>query len=169
MGKRKRGVRIPTRAIIAVLMILLEIGILVYFSWKLSEKSFWVYTVAEVVSIFTVIYIINRKGNPNYKIMWIIFILLVPYIGVLTFLLWGGGRVFPYIKRHFERIVAAQGVIGKGKYGGLACRILISAPSVDTVLEIINHDGIFRKQRKREGECEKNSGFHRLMLQEYAL
>ena len=107
MGKRKRGVRIPTRAIIAVLMILLEIGILVYFSWKLSEKSFWVYTVAEVVSIFTVIYIINRKGNPNYKIMWIIFILLVPYIGVLTFLLWGGGRVFPYIKRHFERIVAS--------------------------------------------------------------
>ena len=95
--------RPPIRLIITLLIILAELTLLVLAILNLSEKSVWVYTVAEFASIITVLSIINRRGNQSYKIMWIIFILLIPLFGITAYLLWGGGRVMPHIKKRFLR------------------------------------------------------------------
>ena len=49
-----------------------------------------------------VIHIITVRGNQSYKIMWIIFILVVPVFGVLAYMLFGGGRVLPHIKKRMK-------------------------------------------------------------------
>lgn len=44
----------------------------------------------------------NRRSNPDHKIAWIVFILLFPIFGVTVFLLWGGGRVAPFLSRRMR-------------------------------------------------------------------
>ncbi len=95
--------RLPIRIIITAIILILEIYLLVLTITHLSEQRVWIYSAAEIISILTVFSIVNKRGNSSYKIMWIIFILLVPLFGVITYLLWGGGRVFPHIRRKLNR------------------------------------------------------------------
>ncbi len=91
--------RLPIRVIITAIILLLEFNLLFLTITKLSEQRVWIYSVAEFFAIITVFTIINKRQNQSYKIMWIIFILAVPIFGVIAYLLWGGGRVFPHIKK----------------------------------------------------------------------
>ena len=97
--KNKRGIPMPTRIVISALVLLLQIVVLFVMLYTLSDRSVIVYTVSEILAILTVIYIVNRRGNPSYKMAWIVFILLVPIFGITVFLFFGGGRVFPHLKR----------------------------------------------------------------------
>lgn len=103
MKIKKRGIQIPVRIIINALIILFEIALLVVSAVKFSEKFLGIYWLFQLISIITVIYIINMRGNQSYKIMWIIFILLVPPVGTIFYLLWGGGRMFPHLKKHMKK------------------------------------------------------------------
>ena len=97
--------RPPIRLILTFLIILAELYLLVLSVTHLSEQRVWIYSAAELLAIITAISIINKRGNPSYKIMWIFFILLVPLFGVLAYLLWGGGRVMPHINRRMQRCI----------------------------------------------------------------
>ncbi len=97
--------RPPVRLILTFLIILAEIYLIILSVTHLSEQRVWIYSAAELLAVITALSIINKRGNPSYKIMWIIFILLVPLFGVLAYLLWGGGRVMPHINRRMKRCI----------------------------------------------------------------
>lgn len=101
-NSKSRGIRIQTRIIISLFIILIEICLMAFSVSALAEKTLWIYTLAELISIIMVIHIVNIRGNQSYKIMWIIFILLVPIFGVSAYLLWGGGRMFPHLKKRMQ-------------------------------------------------------------------
>ena len=69
----------------------------------LSEHYFFVNTLCTVLAVITVFYITNSSGKSSYKILWIIFILVVPIFGVVAYMLLGGGRVFPHVKRKMQK------------------------------------------------------------------
>lgn len=96
--RHKRGIRIQTRIIVSAVMLLLQLVFLFAIVYNLSANSFAVYSLSMVLGVITVIYIVNRRGNPSYKITWTFFILVLPIFGVSVFLLWGGGRVMPHLK-----------------------------------------------------------------------
>ncbi len=97
--EHKRGIRIQTRIIVSALLLLLQIVFLFFAVYSLSKSYFWVYTASVIAGIILVIYIVNRRGNPSYKITWIIFILIFPIFGISVYLLWGGGRVMPHKRK----------------------------------------------------------------------
>ncbi|MBO4431906.1 MAG: cardiolipin synthase [Clostridia bacterium] len=97
--KNKRGIPIPTRIVISALFLLFQLVILFVMLRTLSDRSVFIYTASEVLAIITVVYIVNRRGNPSYKMAWIVFILIVPIFGITVFLFFGGGRVMPHLKR----------------------------------------------------------------------
>lgn len=97
--KNKRGIPIPTRIVISALVLLFQLVILFVMLRTLSDRSVFIYTVAEILAVIMVVYIVNRRGNPSYKMAWIVFILTVPIFGITVFLLFGGGRVMPHLKR----------------------------------------------------------------------
>ena len=103
MSEHGRGLRIQTRIITSALLLLLQLVFLFAAVYNLTARIAALYTLSSVIGTFTVIIIVNRRGNPSHKIMWIIFILVFPLFGVSLFLLWGGGRVLPHIKRRMER------------------------------------------------------------------
>lgn len=97
--KHKRGIRIQTRIIVSALLFLLQICFLFAVLYNISARSVAVYVLSMIAGVITVIRIVNRRGNPSYKTMWIIFILLFPIFGISVFLLWGGGRVLPHLRK----------------------------------------------------------------------
>ena len=106
MSDRKRGIRIQTRIIVSALLLLLQIGFLFWVLYNVTAKSAALYVLSMIAGIITVVYIVNRRGNPSHKIAWIIFILVFPVFGISVFLLWGGGRVLPHLRRKMERCEA---------------------------------------------------------------
>ena len=100
--KNNRGIRIPTRIILSGILLLLQLLLLFGLLYDFAEQYAFAYTLSMVLGVLTVIIILNRKGNPDHKIPWIIFILLLPIFGISVFLLWGGGRVAPHIKKRMR-------------------------------------------------------------------
>lgn len=97
--EKRRGIPMQPRIIITALIVLAEVILIVFVSNKMISIPFPIYTISEIISIITVIYLINSDKNPSYKIAWIVFILLLPVAGLLIFAICGGGRVFPHVKR----------------------------------------------------------------------
>ena len=97
--KNKRGIPIPTRIVLSALVLLFQLVILFVMLRTLSNRSVFIYTLSEILAIITVIYIVNRRGNPSYKMAWIAFILIVPIFGITVFMLFGGSRVMPHLKK----------------------------------------------------------------------
>ena len=102
MSNRKRGIRIQTRIIVSALLLLVQFLFLFLALHDVSRKFAFIYELSQIAGVMTVIYIVNRRGNPSHKITWIIFILIFPVFGISVFLLWGGGRVFPHLRRKME-------------------------------------------------------------------
>ena len=98
----QRGFRIPTRIILSALLLLVQLLFIFGVVYDVTAGSAWAYSFSMLLGIATVIFLINRRGNPDHKIAWIIFILVFPIFGITVFLLWGGGRVAPFISRRMK-------------------------------------------------------------------
>lgn len=106
--QHKRGFKLPTRMILVGLMISLQIAVIVILILKLSEKAFGAYIVLEVISVLVVIGIVVSRGNPSLKMPWIIFILLLPLMGGIFYIFWGGVHTLPHLKRRMCTAEAQQ-------------------------------------------------------------
>ncbi len=71
---------------LAIIFLILQI-LVVYFSFAFFYKYIvWIFGGTSILSIILILYLINSKTNPSYKIAWIIPILIFPVIGVTVFL-----------------------------------------------------------------------------------
>ncbi len=95
----KRGYRLPARIIASALLLLLQFGFLFGVLYNFTINSAAALTLSSVIGIITVIFLTNRRGNPDHKISWIIFILLFPIFGISVYLLWGGNSLMPHIRK----------------------------------------------------------------------
>ena len=78
--KNKRGIRIPTRILVSALLLVIQLIFIFYTVYSYSSGSAFAYLGSAFASALTVIIIINRRGNPDHKIAWIVFILVSPYL-----------------------------------------------------------------------------------------
>ncbi len=101
--KKSRGIRIKTRTILSLILLAIQLLIISNSIIRFTDKITWINSLAFIIGIGFVIHIVTVRGNQSYKIMWIIFILIVPVFGVLAYLLFGGRRVFPHIKKKFKK------------------------------------------------------------------
>lgn len=99
MINKKRGVRFPLRIVIAGLLLILQIAVLIYFSYFLSINSLYIYSIFTLCGILMVIYIVSKPGNESYKMTWVVFILLAPVLGVFFYFLRGGSRFIPNVRQ----------------------------------------------------------------------
>ena len=74
---QKRGIRIQNRIIISALLLLLQLTFLFFLIYDSSFYSVWGFSLSNLIGAVTAITIINKRGNPDHKIVWIIFILIL--------------------------------------------------------------------------------------------
>lgn len=70
-----------------IIFVLLQLFFFIYTCFQLKEKYIIIEAIMTLVSLFVVLYIINRPINPAYKLAWCIPILLAPILGGAFYLL----------------------------------------------------------------------------------
>lgn len=101
---KKVGANPPVRLISSIILVLMEIVITLFLVFQMTKLTIWAYILFHIINIIVVFQIINKRSNPSYKMMWIIFILAIPPMGGVIYLLWGSGRVTPAFRRKMTKI-----------------------------------------------------------------
>lgn len=91
-----------SRMVIVGFLIMLQLGILLFAIWELSESFVYLYVFFVALSIVVVIYIVSRNDNPSYKLAWTILVLLVPVFGGFFYLIFGGNKTSRKFKKKIE-------------------------------------------------------------------
>lgn len=94
------------RLCIILLLILLQLvayGILMYLFAYDSKVGGTVQLVVGILEIVFLLYLINNTDRPSMKLNWILLILLVPFIGVPSYILYGENRPTKHMNRKIER------------------------------------------------------------------
>lgn len=73
------------RPMLVILMLLVQIFLIIgLILTRATQQVMWI---LELLSLFIVVYVVNRRDKPAYKIAWILLILSVPVFGGLLYLL----------------------------------------------------------------------------------
>ena len=103
--KEKEVEYIPVRFIIAILLIALEtIGVLAMTILCALYIPYF-YILMYLTEIFCVLKIINSEENPEYKVPWLLFVLLVPVAGFLIYFMFYNRKLS---KKWIRRMKAIQ-------------------------------------------------------------
>lgn len=94
-------VKKPFSVTVLILLQLFSVYVVVF---TLSQRFEFIYTIQYFVDLMVVIYILNRPDNPSYKLTWTIFILGVPVIGLITYLMFGGRKVPKALRRGINEL-----------------------------------------------------------------
>ncbi len=82
------------RLFVVAAIIFLEVIFIIGMVWKFNIDYFiYFYIGSYIVGILMSILIINGKSNPGYKIAWIMVILILPVVGLLIYLMFGGNQL----------------------------------------------------------------------------
>ncbi len=80
------------KVVLTALLVLDQIVGILLFYVILSEYLLYWRIFATLLSVIVVFYIINKKDNPAYKLVWAVVILLAPLVGGAMYLLLAGNR-----------------------------------------------------------------------------
>ncbi len=86
-GTAKKGLFriIFSRTGIILLLVLIQFGLMVSSVYYLREYLPFIYGAVIILEAIAVIYIINSKGNPAFKMTWMLCVLVFPLIGVMFY------------------------------------------------------------------------------------
>lgn len=94
---------IPVRYIIAMLLVVLEILVIIGIMVTLSYRYPFFYLATAVTQIACVITIIASDDNPDYKIPWLLFVIILPIAGfMLYFMFYSRKLKRKYVRRLHE-------------------------------------------------------------------
>ena len=109
-----------TRFNITVFLVLLQAGYFALLVFRLDSYAEWATMVNRAIGIIASIYIIWRDYNPAYKISWLFFIGVLPSLGVVSYVIFGGKRpshrlrktLAPLDKEHLRDLAQTDDISG---------------------------------------------------------
>lgn len=99
---------IPVRFIIAILLIILETLGVIAFTILCAMYIPYFYIAMWLTEIFCVLKIINSEENPDYKIPWLVFVLVVPVAGFMIYFMFYNRRLSKKWIKRAEKIKDQQ-------------------------------------------------------------
>ena len=81
------------RLVFFFLTLAMQISIIILVILQFKDYFLYFYIISLVIGCILVIYILNGKSNPSYKIAWIVPILLLPIFGGTFYLIYGGNKL----------------------------------------------------------------------------
>lgn len=103
------------RLVIVGFLIAIQVATLLLMILKFNEYFVYFYAVCILISIAVILYILNSKSNPAYKIAWLIPILLFPVFGGLLYLIFGGNRLSKHELKKMKNLALNFQVINENK------------------------------------------------------
>lgn len=95
------------RLILVALAFLIQLAVIVLFVVRFQQHIVWATTVLQLLGLFVTFFIIGSDTNAAFKITWLVFIGLVPVLGLIVYLLFGTPNATRMSKRAFNKNHAA--------------------------------------------------------------
>jgi cardiolipin synthase len=92
------------RIFYVALALLLQLGWFFMLIWRIAAYSRYVSVAISLLGVLVVLFIVNKKINPAYKLAWTILILAAPIFGLALYLLFGESRIAKEIQCKFDKI-----------------------------------------------------------------
>ncbi len=92
------------RATIVALAILIQLCWLLSFLYGFQARFTFFNTVIDLVAIFVVLLIVNKRSNLSYKLAWSVVILAVPIVGLLVYFIFGRSELTRPTRKRMEAI-----------------------------------------------------------------
>lgn len=92
------------RFLINVGLILLQLTIIGIVILEFSDFAVYAYWVIEALAVLVVLNIVYRKKTAAYKMSWIIFVLILPAVGIILYFIWGRQHVSKKSKARWDQI-----------------------------------------------------------------
>ncbi|MCI8731512.1 MAG: cardiolipin synthase [Lachnospiraceae bacterium] len=73
--------------------------------WFLSNTSQAASVLTRVITVIVVLWLVNKKINPSYKLAWTILILVVPIFGICLYALFGTSRIAAAMQRNYKEVL----------------------------------------------------------------
>ena len=89
------------RIFYVALALLIQLGWLFILVWQLAAYSKYISFGITVISILSVLWIVNRRINPSYKLGWTMLIMAVPVFGLVLYILFGKSRIAQEMQEHY--------------------------------------------------------------------
>lgn len=89
-----------SRIFVVGVLILFQLLFMMSIVYTLSVSTQNVYRFCIVLSFLVLIYLINKQGNPSFKLAWSILILIFPLFGGIFYLLFGDKKVPKALRRN---------------------------------------------------------------------
>ena len=83
---------------------LVQLGWLFLIVWQLAAYSKYISFGITILSILVVLWIVNKKINPSYKLGWTLLIMIVPVFGLLLYILFGKSRVAQKMQEKYMQV-----------------------------------------------------------------
>ena len=93
------------RIFYVALALVVQLSWLLIALFRLMEYSRWVTIGMQVVGFLVVLWIVNKKINPSYKLAWTMLILIFPVFGVSLYLLFGKSRIGTVMEQHYQNLI----------------------------------------------------------------
>ncbi|HYE83419.1 MAG TPA: cardiolipin synthase [Clostridia bacterium] len=93
-----------SRAFLVGAAILIQAFTLIIVIWRFTNYFIYFYSICAMLSLLAVLWILNGKSYPAYKLAWIIPIMVFPIFGGLFYLMLGGNRSSKRNKRNMQEI-----------------------------------------------------------------
>ena len=116
-----------SRIVLVSLGIAAQMALLILLVYYVSDYYFLIAFGFSLISLAAVLFIINRPGNPQVKLAWIVPIMAFPLFGGIIFFISGGKRPKKKLRRALDR---SRQLLNDYRVGNLSQESK-SAPSAD--------------------------------------
>ena len=96
---------LSSRIFVTIAAVLLQLIWIFAMLWGLGAFSGHVMNLISLLSLILVLWIVNKRINPSYKLAWTILILAVPVFGLIIYLLLGQSRVAKKMTQESELVL----------------------------------------------------------------
>lgn len=94
-----------SRYAISAVIIVAEVLLLCLFFLRAARYSFLLLSLAVLINLFVFFHLLGRDAMPEYKITWLIIVMLVPILGVVLYLLFYSRKLSRRETRHLHTVV----------------------------------------------------------------
>lgn len=93
-----------SRFFLVAVTIIAELLLLYFSAYYFVEYYIWLKFTTIILEVIVILHLLYKKQNAEYKIPWIVVILVVPYTGLLTYLMFGNPKLSRKKTRHIKKI-----------------------------------------------------------------
>ncbi len=131
---------IISRNFIIIFLLILQIVLLGISFFILVEYIHYIYMFNFIISLFIVVHIMNRQESPEFKIVWLVFMCLLPIFGIAYYLFIELNPKLKRIERNIEKILGETAYL-LDKNPTVRDRVEKTAPNYMGIINFLQNQG----------------------------